>query len=178
LIYQDCIAQIKVATSLDENVLQLPVKDQPVVYDYGNGILASFLIDNMENYSYLQNSDIVEIGVDKIFEFGVYNLANKLNTELELQQTEDVYVVSLDGVFEASLILIDQFWDVNLSHLVENTFIACIPSRDVLVFCDVDSVDGIKKLREIVEKVWPDGDHLLSKNLYKRINSKWVIFGD
>jgi hypothetical protein len=89
------------------------------------------------------------------------------------QKHGPIYAVFLDGNFEASLLLLDDLWDKELSKFVEGHFTAALPARDVLAFSDSASVDGIIELKKIVARV-VNGDHLLSSSLYHRDGHKWV----
>jgi len=46
------------------------------------------------------------------------------------------------------------------------------------VVCDRNNQKGIEKLSEIVERIWPTGDHLLSKSLFSFENGEWVKLRD
>jgi len=52
-------------------------------------------------------------------------------------------------------------------------YAAAIPARDMLAFCDSSSADGIAELQRVIERVQPTGDHLLTKAIYVRRDSKW-----
>ena len=79
----------------------------------------------------------------------------------------------MGGDFEASLLLVDELWDESLSNLTSNTFIACVPCRDMLAFCDSKSAAGVEKLREIVSRMGDDADHPISRSLYIRRDCSW-----
>jgi len=77
------------------------------------------------------------------------------------------------GDFEASVILLDDLWDREFRQFVTGEYAAAIPARDMLAFCDSSSADGIAELQRIIERVQPTGDHLLTKTIYVRRDSKW-----
>jgi len=79
-----------------------------------------------------------------------------------------VIAVSLDGNFDASLILLDELWNGPLAHFVESGFVAAVPSRDVLAFCDRDSDAGRNELRGVISRVMSGGDRLIAERLYAR----------
>ena len=51
---------------------------------------------------------------------------------------------------------------------LSNGFVAAIPAaRDVLAFCDTDSVEGLAELRDLIARI-KNGDHMLSPELFRR----------
>lgn len=82
----------------------------------------------------------------------------------------DLFAVLFDGNFEASLILIDALWDEHLAHLAPDGFVAAIPNRDILVFCDAKSETGVERLRSIVSRA-KGLDHPITSTLYLRTPS-------
>ncbi|CAM4280018.1 hypothetical protein [Bacillus manliponensis] len=63
--------------------------------------------------------------------------------------------------FVISSIVLDDLWDYSLKEFVSNGYAVAIPARGILVFCDCNASNGIKKMRSIIEKIWKDSDHLL-----------------
>jgi hypothetical protein len=64
---------------------------------------------------------------------------------------DDGFAVLFDGNFEASLILVDGLWDKALAHFAPNGFLAALPSKNVLAFCDMRTPMGPQLLRRIIE---------------------------
>ena len=95
------------------------------------------------------------------------NLGKLCAEQLRVQKHGPVYGVFLDGNFEASLFVLESLWQRDLAHLVDKGFAICIPARDILAFCDMDSQEGIATLRQMVERVSDDGDHLLTKTIFR-----------
>ena len=84
----------------------------------------------------------------------------------------------MGGNFEASLLLVDELCDETYCHVVENDFVAVIPQRDILAFCDSESDVGEAQLIETIARIWPSEDHLLSDKLYRRVDRQWEVYGD
>ena len=51
---------------------------------------------------------------------------------------------------------------------------AVAPARDILAFCDTASVEGIGQFQQVVARIFPGGDHLISDRLYRREPRRWV----
>jgi hypothetical protein len=150
-----------VPNSLDQSSLptfHLSAVDQPVITQLGYGMLVAYLLDEGERFLWVQE-----------------NLESIAAKKLKVRDVGGFHAAFLDGVFEASLLLVDSLWDRQLKPLVSTSFVACAPSRDVLAFCDQNSNSGIVHLRQVIERVWPRGDHLLSQNLFERKAGRWTI---
>ena len=70
------------------------------------------------------------------------------------------------AIWEASLLLVDDLWDRQLVHLAPNGFVAAVPNRNILAFCDAKTPDGPLQLRRIIQS--GAGDHPISTTLYCR----------
>ncbi|MBY0418755.1 MAG: hypothetical protein K2W88_11930, partial [Pararheinheimera sp.] len=108
----------------------------------------------------------------QLFAWGVENLRGILEN-IQITKNEGVLYFSGSGDFEATLLLIPELWEPGLAEHCPNGFIAAIPARDVLVVCDINDSAGVEKLSSVVEKVWPGGEHLLTKKLVVLTDGKW-----
>jgi hypothetical protein len=84
----------------------------------------------------------------------------------------NIYAVLLDDNFEASLILVNSLSEKGLAYLAPNEFVAAIPARDILAFCDADSVEGLAELRDLIARI-KNGDHMLRPELFRRSQDGW-----
>ena len=84
-------------------------------------------------------------------------------------------VLTGDGNFEASMILLDTIWDQLAQHF-PNGAVAALPARDVLGLADAQDNSAINRLRITAQKLWDeDAEHLLAKDLYRRqSNGSWI----
>lgn len=146
---------------------------------FNEDLIITFLVEDYKNelFHYIQNRHITVEGLDEeqLLEIGINNLY-KLADEKEFQVhtlTEECFALTLDGNFEASLIVLDDLWDYSLTEFVSNGYAVAIPARDILVFCDRDASNGIEKLKSIIEKVWENGDHLLIDKVLVRSEREW-----
>jgi|SRR5579872_5810542 len=87
----------------------------------------------------------------------------------------DVCGAILDGNFEASLLLLGEQWDEHLVELAPNVCAAAVPARDILGFIDVDAASGIEALRELVTRVFQNGDYAIAAGLYHREAGKRIV---
>jgi uncharacterized protein YtpQ (UPF0354 family) len=109
------------------------------------------------------------------FEIGLGNLKTLVVTkDRRVQRHGSLFGFSMGGDFDASVLLLDEFWEREFRPYVQGDYAAVVPSRDVLAFCDAESRPGIHELREVVNRVWPGGDHLISDHIYIRRNGTWT----
>jgi uncharacterized protein YtpQ (UPF0354 family) len=146
-------------------------------------LLVAYLVDEGDYFSYVQRQHINLAGLSEsaLHEKAIANLATLLGQRgARLHASADgVSAISFDGNFEASLILVDFLWDEEFAHLAPNGFVAAIPTRDTLAFCDAQSQLGIAELRRVIARM-RDGDHPVQPVLYRRdaATSSWRILAD
>jgi uncharacterized protein YtpQ (UPF0354 family) len=107
---------------------------------------------------------------------GLKNLALLANSRgVRVQPYGNIFAVLMGGDFEASLILLDAFWDKQLRQFVKGDYAVAVPARDMLAFCDASSEAGLDELRQVIQRVFPGGDHLLSDRIYVRRQLRWQV---
>ncbi len=159
----------------EENVVELSESDSLVTRDLGNGILVTYLVDEGEYFSYVQNRHLVneDISANDLHTIGIKNLAEKALGTVKIHEHSNIYTLILDGNYEASLLVIDILWDEYLSEYAPNGFVVAIPCRDVIAFCDKNSKNGIEELKQVNGRVFEGADHQLTDCLYQRENGRW-----
>jgi uncharacterized protein YtpQ (UPF0354 family) len=148
----------------------------PVLRDLGNGLLIAYVLDVGDHFQYLQWRDLEDSGLNEseLHEHAVYNLTAVANEKLRVEPHDRVFAAFLDGNFEASLLLIDDLWDKRFASTISHGFVAAVPARDIIAFCDATSSEGIAQLCQIVARANKGGDHLLTSVLYRRQEKQWV----
>jgi uncharacterized protein YtpQ (UPF0354 family) len=164
------IAYLKANLSEEDGDVFLEGDDEPVVMNLNNGLLVTYLVDQGDHFDYIQQRHLKSAALDEVqlHQIAIGNLATMLSEHgANLRKSDVAFGVLFDGHFEASLILLDSLWDGELAHLAPNGFIAALPTRDILAFCDAASEAGIAQLQRIIERV-EGGDHPLKPILYRR----------
>jgi uncharacterized protein YtpQ (UPF0354 family) len=154
----------------DLPVVTLPTADAPVLTDLGNGLSVGYVVDQGEYFQYIQRRNLWAACMAQVelHRSAVANLATMLNDRNALVHAwDDAFAVVFDGNFEASLILVDGLWDKALAHFAPNGFLAALPSKNVLVFCDMDTPMGPQELRRIIEDAG-SSDRPIATTLYYR----------
>jgi hypothetical protein len=171
------VAYLKVAeaSSLD-SAMTLPFMDSPVVKDFGNGLLATYVVDPGDHLSYVQHRHLTKAGIspEQLHEIAVRNLAALTYRNLQVRTYGNIYAVLMGENFEASLIMVPEFWSDWYAEQVPNGAVAAFPARDILAFADSENVEGLNELRALCERGGNTVDHPLTKTLYRLIGTDWV----
>lgn len=173
------IAYIKCSLPNDGRpVVILSPENQPVMKPYFGDLHVCYLVDKGSSYEYILNRHMRDDGIalDELHAIGLRNLKGLVaKRDIRVQPYGDVFVFLMGGDFEASVILLDEMWDVRFRKYVTGDYAVAIPARDVLAFCDAQSVAGIIELRKAIDRVWPTEDHLISNKIYLRQHGKWQV---
>jgi len=161
--------------SAEEPAMVLSREDSMVLRILGNGLAVSYLIDEGDRFRYVQERDLREQAIDRdrLHSIGLNNLLEVASKNTRVQPYQNIHAVFLDGHFEASLVLLNQLWDVSFRGFLKGTYAVAIPARDVLAFGDASSAAAVQELSELVGRVFPGGDHLVSDRLYVRDGNAW-----
>lgn len=173
------IAYLKTALPHDDPTQPVAISEnqRPIIRDLGNGLCVAYLEDRGQSFRYVNVADFDAAGcdIDAFHALCVENLADIARAKLSIRAYNGCYVMIMDGNFEASLILVDNLWDETLAHLAPTGFVAALPARDILAFCDAQSQAGLAELRQIVARLQsaPQADHLLRPELFRRVGKSW-----
>jgi uncharacterized protein YtpQ (UPF0354 family) len=153
----------------DERLPALSASDAPVLTDLGNGLRVGYVVDLGTRFQYIQRRHLRAEGVtqQELHRNSVAKLSTMLNDRSAVvHPCADCFIVVFDGHFDASLILVDVLWDEMLDDFAPNGFVAAVPSKNGLAFCDSKTPDGPLQLRRIIKHL--GGDHPISTTLYCR----------
>lgn len=159
-----------------EGTPQLPeayrhLTDQlPVTRPLGNGLVVSYLYDEGEVYSYVQQHHLASLNTrpEALHELALINLGRHASGRARIFHHGAIHGVMLDQQFEASLLLLDAFWDGPARPYTPHGAVAAVPSRGVLLFCDRDSAAGLAELRGHLAKGLAAGGIEISAELFAR----------
>jgi hypothetical protein len=156
-------------------VVQLSFEDSMAFQPLCDGLGVTYLVDAGERFEYVQYRDLRASGlsIDQLHETAVRNLSALCQERLEIRTHSKILAFLMGGNFESSCMLVDDLFDRVLVPHVPNGYVAAVPARDLFAVCSRDSAEGIRELRELVDRAWPGGDHLVSKKLFVRDSGKW-----
>ncbi len=150
---EQVVAYLKPALTEEGPAIQLSDADSPIVTDSKNGLLVTYLLDQGTHFKYVAVRHLSAAGLTEaeLHRRAILNLEAMLETDaFAVYDHGDCFGVVMGGNFEASLILVDSLWERRLGDLAPNGFVAAIPSRGILAFCDTQSAAGLPQLREFV----------------------------
>ena len=153
-------------------------EDAPILEPYVDGILLAYLVDGGDRYLHVRRRDLEEqdVSIEELRAAALENLSEVSDGEIKLAGDGPMHALFFDGNLEASLILLDDLWDEGLRPYYESVPVVAIPTRDVLVFSDARSAEGIAELRAVIERAWDGEDQLISRSLYARRAGRWERF--
>jgi hypothetical protein len=178
----DTVGEIRevVATASDEDGnevrFEMAPADVPILRPIGSGLGVSYLVDEGPCFSYVAPRHLAGSGLveDELHRLGVRNLMSLVDAELSVTPYGSIFAAFYGGHFEASLLLVDELWDDSFRQFVSGDYVVAVPSRDVLAFADASDADAREELRGVIARVWPDGDHLVSRDLFLRRDGQWI----
>jgi uncharacterized protein YtpQ (UPF0354 family) len=139
-------------------------------------IYIAYAMDLDDRVMFMNKSELNSLGLTKteLLDLSVKNLRRKIK-KIRRYGDGPIYLMSVGGTFEASLLLMDDIWDKQ-SELVPGELVAGVPCRDVLIFTGSESEEGIEQLYEVVEETYQNEGYLISKTLLVYRNNKWQVF--
>lgn len=173
---QRAIAYLKVqAPASDVIELTLSPADSPILQPFAQDLLVAYLVDEGESFAYVQQRHLDQAGISPqaLHLIGLRNLAALAEERADVRAHGELFAVLLDGHFEASLLLLDEFWSQWYAQLLPNGAIAALPARDVLAFTDAANTTGIAQLHQLCERLLGDISHPLTSTLYRRNHFTW-----
>lgn len=162
----------------DRHVIELGHDDSPVFREIGGGLLVSYVVDRGDHFEFINHGHLAaqDVTEDQLFELGLANLRKEVDAlEVRVHSAPSYFAVIAGGNYEASLLLLDEFWDDAFRPFVTGTYAAAVPARDILAFGDASSADSLAELRTVIQRVWPGGDHLLTDRLLTRQDGTWKV---
>ncbi len=95
--------------------------------------------------------------------------------KLEITGNDGRYMITADGTYEASLLLLDELW-TGEKMTVEGEFVVALPARDLLLVTGSRNKEGLARLQEIAHKTVAEGSYRLTEDLFIRRNGRFEKF--
>lgn len=156
---------------------KLSKEDAPFANEHLVGDLwIVYAIDTPDSMLTLQRSHLSDLGleVSELKELAVTNLTRIL-PPIERHGEGPVYMLTAGGDYVASLLLLDDVW-AELQHETSGAILAAVPSRDVLLFTDSSSKEGLEQMKATISRVMESGGYLVSNTILKRSDTGWEVF--
>lgn len=123
----------------------------------------------------LQHAKLEGLGVSRgdLRQLAVNSLKRMLQ-EIKVHSMGSWYAVSAGNCYEASLLLLDDFWD-QAQGSVKGDVVAVVPSRTALLFTGSGSANGITAIRQKAQEVYSSGQGPVSQTLLRRQSGVWQV---
>lgn len=153
-------------------------KDLPesVYEELNSDLIVIYAEDSPSSIRYLTETKLEEAHIDRkeLRALACTNLV-RLLPKVEKQGTNGLYILSVGGDYEASLLLLDSVW-TDIQNDVRGNIVAAIPTRDVLLVTGSDDREGLEKMSQTVDKISAQSPYKLTTKLFMRRDGKFGEF--
>jgi uncharacterized protein YtpQ (UPF0354 family) len=163
------------------------VKDQTYINFLGEGnsvpiehlaadLWIVYAVDRDTNITSLTEKEMVALKLTRtdLRDLATENLRNIL-PPVECHGKGPWFLLTAGGDYVASLLLLDSVWQF-AAEKVKGDVVAVAPTRDVVLFTNADSVEGLAEIRRRAKELVSTSDHIVSPTLLRRIGNGWVAF--
>lgn len=151
------------------DVVDTPPLSQPFVAGMSIFIVeeqqasARFITENLADEAALSFETLLNVSLDNMKARGLRPQING----------DGIYVLSIDGYYEASYLLATPLWQQLDTEL--GTIVAAAPARDVIVFTDATIPGAVDDMTRMIAAVQPGMAHPLSNVLLQWSDDRWVL---
>jgi len=159
-------------------VYRLSILDEPVIRPAFAGLHVCYLVDRGQCFEYVQNRHLQAEGIsaDQLHQIGLSNLRRlAIKRRWRVEPHSQIFAFVMGGDFEATAMLVNEFWNNEFRQFVSGKYAAAVPARDVMVFCDAGHPEAVTQLQQVIGRIWPNGDHLISNKVYVRKHDNWEV---
>lgn len=164
---------IRDATFLESLPTSPSTEESTIVDSLTDDLRVLYVLDLPNRYRYLQASDLEGLGVarERLTQLAQDNLS-ALAVDLQVQAVGPVYLLTLDGNYESSVLLLDSVWDQIAQQLAAEPVVA-IPARDLVLFASPHDSAVLASLREMAAKYERESGYAISASLLQRAAGSW-----
>jgi uncharacterized protein YtpQ (UPF0354 family) len=121
-----------------------------------------------------ENVESLAIGQNNLRQIAIENLKRTVSP-IQCRKMGSWSRLVAGGTYEASILLLDDFWEQQV-NTVRGDLVAAAPSRDVLLFTDSSSREGLAAVRQHVAHITTKGHYVVSSTLLRRRDGRWIAF--
>lgn len=145
---------------------------RPVV----EGLIVVYAEDTPSNIRYVGQTDIEGAGVDldELAALAIDNLVQRL-PQIETHGGDGLYMVTAGGIYEPSLLLIDDMWNAD-NFEVRGEIVVSVPARDVLLVSGADDAENLARVAAFAEEIHAESPYRLTTNLYVWRDGAWQLY--
>ena len=140
------------------------------------GLRVFYVIDTPNSIRYVDRNTIEASGIayKDLRSAATANL-RRLAADLQGAKADGLAFLRLDGNYDSSLLLLDEYWNTANFDLSGDIVVA-IPARDFVVITATDEADGMARLPEIVDRYYAESPYRLTRNYYRRAGNRWMLW--
>lgn len=133
--------------------------------------------DSERNIRYLQARELDSLGVhrDQLQATALENLQRIIPQPRIHEVIEGMYLVTVDGTYESSLLLLPAWWTTNRFN-VKGDIVVAIPRREVLMVTGSRETEGLPRMRALAQRYYTEGPYELTDRLFAFRNGRFVRF--
>jgi len=153
-------------TNNKEPIIDLYIADLLILYGIDHGTYLDIICKDKLDQLKLKQSDLKELAIKNLND-------NVIKGEVRMHGDSNFAMLTFDGDNEANLILLNEFWTAIDKQFNGKEYLLAIPSKDVLLIASIDSKTGIEQMKDKINKIMNNGDHTLTRWIFKRKNQNW-----
>ena len=156
-----------------------PIVTEPINED----LFAVYVFDTEESMRLVMKSDLAERKLEEkeLRAIAVKNLSGYFDAKkVSIVRVEDVgdakiFLVALDENYEASILLLDQYWN-RKSFDVTGELVVFVPARNVVIVTGSEDKEGLRIARYLAEKGYRELGYSVSPHGYRYDAGSWKRF--
>ena len=155
----------------------LPAEQQPVIQPLVADLNGLFVVPEGAQLPHLLHGQLPALGATRqsLQQQATANLQRMVDAGLQRLARGPLTVLqTADARFSASLLWLDDLWDVTLAPETPGGALVAAPRPDLLAFCDVAATDGLSALRAWVAPLAAESPVTSSRTVLYRQDRRWT----
>lgn len=146
-------------------------------YDFGHGLAVFYIRNTPTSIMSMRASTLAEAGVsiEDLAQVALTNLRRYRQGKVQFEQVADqpIYLVSLDGDYDSSLLLDEDFWTTEKLPLTE-PYLAFVPNRGTLLIASMSSNEAVLGTQHLAQRSFEDRSYPLTPHPFIRNAGEWI----
>lgn len=155
-------------------VFAIGSKDAPVVRTFLGDLVLTYVVRDPDAIVYVRERDVGPEGIEALHALAVDNLRALALASLDLRAEGKVFRVVLGKHLDASVLLLDEYWDEIAPAKVGGPLALAIPAARTVAIADASSPAAMTELRALLARSFAEDDHPLSDAIFKRRAGAWL----
>lgn len=143
---------------------------------FSEDLVVAYALDARHTMRHLTDKDLgsLKMSVEALHKLALANL-KKFFPAPTITEKAGVYQIRCDGNYDASLILLNEFWD-KVVLKVRGHLVVAVPARYSLLVTGSGFPEGIQRVSHLAQEVFASCFHTLSPRLFVRRDEKFVPY--